>query len=162
MMTRRLIILTVGALAFQSAAQTPSPNGRKAEWLQLRGDAAMSGRSPGIGHMVDGPPALGWRYDIAAWESYFSVDAHQAANGISLPFQAPLEPGYFQEHQRDWGIGIQENFQGGQAFYLHDGRAQTFEHTIGLHGGEGAASRSAFQALSDADKTRLVRFLRSL
>jgi len=61
-----------------------------------------------------------------------------------------------------WGIGIQENFQGGQAFYLHDGRAQTFEQTIGLHGGEGAASRSAFQALSDADKTRLVRFLRSL
>lgn len=108
MMTRRLIILTAGALAFQSAAQTPSPNGRKAEWLQLRGDAAMSGRSPGIGHMVDGPPAVGWRYDIAAWESYFSVDAHQAANGISLPFQAPLEPGYFQEHQRDWGIGIEE------------------------------------------------------
>ena len=61
-----------------------------------------------------------------------------------------------------WGIGIQENFQGGQAFYLHDGRALTFEETIGLHGGEGAASRSAFQALSDADKTRLVRFLRSL
>ena len=61
-----------------------------------------------------------------------------------------------------WGIGIQENFQGGQAFYLHDGRAQTFEETIGLHGGEGTASRSAFQALSDADKARLVRFLRSL
>ncbi len=61
-----------------------------------------------------------------------------------------------------WGIGIQENFQGGQAFYLHDGRAQTFEETIGLHGGEGAASRNAFQALSDADKARLVRFLRSL
>lgn len=61
-----------------------------------------------------------------------------------------------------WGIGIQQNFQGGQAFYLHDGRAQTFEEAIGLHGGEGAASRSAFQALSDADKARLVRFLRSL
>ena len=61
-----------------------------------------------------------------------------------------------------WGIGIQENFQGGQAFYLHDGRAQTFEETVGLHGGEGAASRDAFQALSDADKARLVRFLRSL
>jgi CxxC motif-containing protein (DUF1111 family) len=61
-----------------------------------------------------------------------------------------------------WGIGIQENFQGGQAFYLHDGRALTFEDAIGFHGGEGAASRDAFQALSDADRARLLHFLRSL
>jgi CxxC motif-containing protein (DUF1111 family) len=61
-----------------------------------------------------------------------------------------------------WGIGIQENFQGGQAFYLHDGRALTFEAAIDFHGGEGAASRDAFRALSDADKARLLRFLRSL
>jgi len=107
-------MLTMSALAFQSVAQAPPPSGRKAEWLQLRGDAAMTGRSSGIGHMVDGPPAEGWRYDIAAWESYFSVDAHQAANGISLPFQAPVEPGYIREHQRDWGIGIQEFDLGGE------------------------------------------------
>ena len=95
MMTRRLIILTAGALAFQSAAQTPSPNGRKAEWLQLRGDAAMSGRSPGIGHMVDGPHALGWRYDIAAWESYFSVDAH-LRRGPVISITTDASP---------WGLG---------------------------------------------------------
>lgn len=61
-----------------------------------------------------------------------------------------------------WGIGIQENFQGGRAFYLHDGRARTLEEAIEHHGGEGAASRGAFQALSAEDRARVIRFLRSL
>ena len=61
-----------------------------------------------------------------------------------------------------WGIGIQEKFQGGQAFYLHDGRARTLEEAIALHGGEGAASRDAFGALSPEERAHLIRFLRSL
>lgn len=61
-----------------------------------------------------------------------------------------------------WGIGIQERFQGGEAFYLHDGRARTLAAAIEWHGGEGAASRAAFRSLSAADRERLLRFLRSL
>ena len=61
-----------------------------------------------------------------------------------------------------WGIGIQHNFQGGRAFLLHDGRAETLEAAIELHGGEGASSRDAFAALGVADRERLLRFLRSL
>jgi len=61
-----------------------------------------------------------------------------------------------------WGIGIQERFQGGRAFYLHDGRARTLEGAIELHGGEGAGSRAGFRALSTEDQQRLIRFLRSL
>jgi CxxC motif-containing protein (DUF1111 family) len=61
-----------------------------------------------------------------------------------------------------WGIGLQESFQGSAAFYLHDGRAHTLEDAIELHGGEGAASRSAFRALSDDARAQLIRFLRSL
>lgn len=61
-----------------------------------------------------------------------------------------------------WGIGIQELFQGGQAFYLHDGRARTLEEAIEYHGGEGAAAREAFRALSPPDRARLLRFLGSL
>ena len=61
-----------------------------------------------------------------------------------------------------WGVGIQSNFQGGRMFLMHDGRAETFEEAIALHGGEGDASRDAFEALAAADKARLVRFLRSL
>jgi CxxC motif-containing protein (DUF1111 family) len=61
-----------------------------------------------------------------------------------------------------WGIGIQQNFQGGRAFFLHDGRAESLEQAIELHGGEGASSADAFAALSPEDRARLVRFLRSL
>jgi CxxC motif-containing protein (DUF1111 family) len=61
-----------------------------------------------------------------------------------------------------WGVGIQANFQGGRMFLMHDGRAETFEQAIELHGGEGDASRDAFSALAAADKARLLRFLRSL
>ena len=61
-----------------------------------------------------------------------------------------------------WGLGLSADFQGGQPFYLHDGRARTLEEAIGFHGGEGAASRAAFQALSPEDRARVLAFLESL
>jgi CxxC motif-containing protein (DUF1111 family) len=61
-----------------------------------------------------------------------------------------------------WGIGIQQNFQGGRALFLHDGRAESFREAIGYHGGEGATSRVGFEALSEAEQESLLRFLRSL
>ncbi len=61
-----------------------------------------------------------------------------------------------------WGVGLSADFQGGQAFFMHDGRALTLTEAIGLHGGEGSASRAAFQALSAEDKDRVLAFLRSL
>jgi CxxC motif-containing protein (DUF1111 family) len=61
-----------------------------------------------------------------------------------------------------WGIGLAENSQGGEAFYLHDGRARTLREAITLHGGEAAASRSAFQALAADAQELVLRFLGSL
>ena len=61
-----------------------------------------------------------------------------------------------------WGLGIQKDSQGGQMFLMHDGRAKTFDHAIQLHGGEGAASRAAYNALSEGDKQKLIKFLESL
>lgn len=61
-----------------------------------------------------------------------------------------------------WGLGIQENFQGGDAFYLHDGRASTLEEAIALHGGEAQASRDAFMNLDPEARSALIAFLRSL
>lgn len=74
--------------------------------------------------------------------------------GIALPSEWRTPP--------LWGVGIQANFQGGRMFLLHDGRAESFEEAIALHGGEGDASRDAFGALPPEDQGRLVRFLRSL
>ncbi len=87
--------------------------------------------------------------DVDVADDTVMVDVRVRHGGVETP--PPL-----------WGIGIQENFQGGQACYLHDGRALTFEDAIGFHGGEGAASQDAFQSLSDADRARRLHFLRSL
>ena len=61
-----------------------------------------------------------------------------------------------------WGIGLVEEFQGGQAFFLHDGRARSLREAIGFHGGEGAASRAAFDRLSEEEQEQVIAFLKSL
>jgi len=61
-----------------------------------------------------------------------------------------------------WGLGLSPNSQGGSYFLLHDGRAHSIEEAIDMHGGEAAASRTAFGALSATDRARLIRFLESL
>lgn len=76
------------------------------------------------------------------------------AEGTALPQEWRTSP--------LWGIGLAERFQGGEAYYLHDGRVRTLEEAISLHGGEASAVRDAFEALSPEDRARLIRFLRSL
>lgn len=91
--------------------------------------------------------------DLLLHEMGAELDDHYT-EGIALTSEwrtAPL-----------WGIGLADRAQGGRAFYLHDGRASTLEGAIEHHGGEGAASRSAFRQLSPADRERLLAFLRSL
>lgn len=61
-----------------------------------------------------------------------------------------------------WGLGLAADSQGGQAFFMHDGRATTLREAIALHGGEAAASRSGFDRLSAAEQEDLLTFLESL
>ena len=56
---------------------------------------------------------------------------------------------------RLWGVAD-------SAPYLHDGRAPSFDYAIAGHGGEGAAARAAFAALSFEDKGALRVYLMSL
>ncbi|MHC5108687.1 MAG: di-heme oxidoredictase family protein [Planctomycetota bacterium] len=46
--------------------------------------------------------------------------------------------------------------------YLHDGRAETIRGAILAHGGEGEASRDAFDAMSETEKEAIEEFLLSL
>lgn len=46
--------------------------------------------------------------------------------------------------------------------YLHNGRAQSIEAAILLHGGEAAAARARYQGLDEGRRERLMRYLRSL
>lgn len=61
-----------------------------------------------------------------------------------------------------WGVGIQQNFQGGEVFLLHDGRARSFREAIDFHGGEAATSRDAFGALLSEEQELVLLFLASL
>ncbi len=54
-----------------------------------------------------------------------------------------------------WGVGSTPP-------YMHDGRATTLTEAILEHGGEGQASKDAFEALSMADKADLIAFLNNL
>jgi CxxC motif-containing protein (DUF1111 family) len=54
-----------------------------------------------------------------------------------------------------WGVAH-------SAPYLHDGRAETLELAIRLHGGEAAATSRRYHQLDRADQQRLLAFLRSL
>lgn len=61
-----------------------------------------------------------------------------------------------------WGIGLRRDAQGGSLFLMHDGRATSWGEAIEYHGGEGAASRAAYRALSEQAKQDLHAFLESL
>ena len=58
-----------------------------------------------------------------------------------------------------WGMRLMRDFLNGQAFLLHDGRAKTVTAAISAHGGEAAASRDAYLALPEADRTALLEFV---
>lgn len=60
-----------------------------------------------------------------------------------------------------WNIGLTAGVSGGEA-YLHDGRARTLEEAILWHGGEGDASRQAFEGLTATEKAAVLAFLGSL
>ena len=61
-----------------------------------------------------------------------------------------------------WGLGLSKNSQGGQYYLLHDGRAQSIEEAIVLHGGEAITSKENYKTLNEDDKKKLILFLESL
>ena len=61
-----------------------------------------------------------------------------------------------------WGLGLSPRSQGGEFFLMHDGRAKSIEDAIQLHGGEAAGSKNKFNLLSSAEKSALIKFLKSL
>ncbi|MFT5723605.1 MAG: CxxC motif-containing protein (DUF1111 family) [Bacteroidia bacterium] len=61
-----------------------------------------------------------------------------------------------------WGLGLSPDSQGGQYYLMHDGRATSIESAIVMHGGEAKNSRDQYEGLSEADKLKLLEFLKSL
>jgi CxxC motif-containing protein (DUF1111 family) len=61
-----------------------------------------------------------------------------------------------------WGLGLSKDSQGGAYYLLHDGRAKSIEEAIALHGGEAIKSREKYNALSEQEKKKMIKFLESL
>jgi CxxC motif-containing protein (DUF1111 family) len=61
-----------------------------------------------------------------------------------------------------WGLGLSSSSQGGQYFLLHDGRANSINTAILMHGGEAESSKNQFQSLNQSEKNNLIKFLESL
>jgi len=61
-----------------------------------------------------------------------------------------------------WGTRLVAKFLNGEAFYLHDGRAQSIEQAIGYHDGEASLARSRYQNLTDEERAALIAFVESL
>lgn len=61
-----------------------------------------------------------------------------------------------------WGLGLAADFQGGEMFLLHDGRARSIEEAVEFHGGEASGSRGAFLALTPGQFEAIMAFLESL
>ena len=61
-----------------------------------------------------------------------------------------------------WGLGLSKDAQGGTYFLLHDGRANTIEDAILMHGGEAEQSKNKYSQLSSTEKEQLIKFLESL
>jgi CxxC motif-containing protein (DUF1111 family) len=61
-----------------------------------------------------------------------------------------------------WGIGLAAQAQGGSMHLLHDGRAKSIGEAVQFHGGEGAASRTWHNALTDEQRRQVVAYLMSL
>lgn len=61
-----------------------------------------------------------------------------------------------------WGLGLSPDSQGGRYFLMHDGRANSIEQAIEMHGGEATGARQNYRNLSQSDKDALIKFLKSL
>lgn len=61
-----------------------------------------------------------------------------------------------------WGLGLTALVNGGQATYLHDGRARTVAEAILWHGGQASAARERFRTMPAADREALLQFLGAL
>jgi CxxC motif-containing protein (DUF1111 family) len=91
------------------------------------------------------------RKDVAAYTDLLLHDMGADLADICLGNATPAE---FRTEPL-MGLRLSEKF-------LHDGRAESVEEAIRLHGGEATASRNKFKALSEADRNALLEFLKSL
>jgi CxxC motif-containing protein (DUF1111 family) len=92
---------------------------------------------------------------------YSDLLLHDMGDGLADYRPDGQADGYEWRTASLWGMRIMREFLNGKMFLLHDGRAHSVPEAIAAHGGEAAAARDAFQALSESDRAALVDFVES-
>jgi CxxC motif-containing protein (DUF1111 family) len=95
---------------------------------------------------------------------YTDLLLHDMGQGLADNYAEGRAAGNLWRTAPLWGIGYTEKVmgQGGQAGYLHDGRARNLTEAIMWHDGEALRARQRFASLSKTDREALLAFLRSL
>lgn len=93
---------------------------------------------------------------------YTDLLLHNMGSGLDDNYTEGSAKTYEWKTPALWGLGLSKNSQGKNYFLMHDGRAQSIEAAIQLHGGEGQQSNINFQKLSEDEKQKLIKFLESL
>ena len=114
------------------------------------------------------------RPELTTGESPIAAISHQTFypyTDLLLHDMGPgLDDGYTEGNAKTaewrtpalWGLGLSKNSQGGAYYLMHDGRARDIAGAIALHGGEATGSRAKYNALTNTDKQKLIKFLESL
>jgi CxxC motif-containing protein (DUF1111 family) len=95
---------------------------------------------------------------------YTDLLLHDMGEGLADKVVEGQAKGHMWRTAPLWGIGYTDKVlgNGGQAGYLHDGRARTLTEAVMWHGGEANAARQRFEGLSKTDREALLAFLKSL
>jgi CxxC motif-containing protein (DUF1111 family) len=155
---------TVGAVVFYLKTLQPPPRRDRDAQEVLAGEALFAQVGCGGCHVST------LRTGAAAIAPLDRVEFHPYTDLLLHDMGPQLDDGYTEgvaltSEWRTaplWAIGLAAASQGGRPHFLHDGRAKTLRDAIGFHGGEGAASRAAFTALTATQQDLLLRFLESL
>ena len=95
-------------------------------------------------------------------ESEDSENPPAAANVANVKGSGPVAPRIGRGATRDeWRTPPLWGFRDSGP-YLHDGRAQTLEEAVAMHGGNGETAAQAFFALSPTERHQVEAFLKSL
>jgi CxxC motif-containing protein (DUF1111 family) len=95
---------------------------------------------------------------------YTDLLLHDMGQGLADNYAEGRAAGNLWRTAPLWGIGYTEKVMGsgGQAGYLHDGRARNLTEAIMWHDGEALRARQRYASLGKADREALLAFLRSL
>lgn len=135
-------------------ALPPLPEGERGA-REVRGSALFRESGCAACHVPEMPVSADGAPGAGAAPLFSDLLLHEMGDSLGDGIPAAEATGNEFRTAPLWGVGASKP-------YLHDGRAETLEEAIALHGGESTGARDRFLALGEGDRRSLVAFLESL